>query len=128
VRSAPAAPLGDRGKLVAVITEEEHPSSVEANRRPWRSRLIILAVAFIVIGLVGLGLGVSLWVSHVSFQACMRSYPPSRPSQAMLNLLIARCRSVGAWHNRGIVLTYSGVAAVLVGVGTALATRWSSTR
>jgi len=88
---------------------------------PLRHPFIILAVVLVVVGLGLLGFGLDLWVSHASVQACLQSYPPSRPSQAMLHYLLARCRSIGAWHNRGIVLTFCGVAAALLGSGTAVA-------
>jgi len=84
-----------------------------------------LAVVLIAIGFVLLGFGIDLWATHVSWQACVQSMP-FRISQAMLNYLLAHCRSVGALHNRGIVLTVSGAAAVVVGVGTGLITRRSS--
>jgi hypothetical protein len=110
-----------------VITETEHPSSVEPSRRPWRNQFIVLAVIITLIGFVLLGFGIDLWVDHVSLATCVQFIPP-RISQAMLNYVMAHCRSVGALHNRGIVLTFSGVSAVLIGFGTAFAARRSSAR
>jgi len=106
-----------------VITETQHPSSVEPGRRPWRNWFIVLAVVLIVLGLVGLGFGIDLWVSHVSYAACVAPAAYARISQAEWNHLVGHCRSVGALHNRGIVLTFSGAAAVVVGFGTGVAVR-----
>jgi uncharacterized membrane protein YphA (DoxX/SURF4 family) len=111
-----------------VIAETGHPSAVEPGRRPSRSPLVIVAVALVLAGLVFLGFGIDLWANHVSYAACVGPSLSARISQAQWNYIVAHCRSVGALRNLGIVLTFSGAAAVLLGVGTAFVTRRSSTR
>ncbi len=108
-----------------MLTQDDRPPPNAATQPSRPSIIVVVVLAVLGLGLIAFGL--SLWAGHVSYAACVRPAAYTRPSQAQMNILIAHCRSVGAWHNRGIGLTFSGLAVVVLGLGAAC-TAWMRAR